>query len=239
MTGLTLETSVTNKENINIRSHFALSSHMFTFTYRREDESLSSSTSDLSYVITHCCVPASSSYCTNSAPHTHTHGNQSINQSNPHKAAHGLKAKHGPGEAHPSATSRVANPALYDTFSESRVNESATVNQWIWMTATQTQSHSPSPTVFTKRHISVLLQVIFEGHWHWNWQTDTHVACMCVMCSIYKYSCIIKQQTGGWPVRGFVPVCGFARIWLTDWLTGGVSVRAGILVRISQYVSRR
>jgi len=36
---------------------------------------------------------------------------QSINQSNPHKAAHGHKATHGPGEAHPSATSRVANPA--------------------------------------------------------------------------------------------------------------------------------
>jgi len=38
-------------------------------------------------------------------------GDQSINQSNPHKAAHGHKATHGPGEAYPSATSRVANPA--------------------------------------------------------------------------------------------------------------------------------
>ena len=36
---------------------------------------------------------------------------KSINQSNPHKAAHGHKATHGPGDAHPSATSRVANPA--------------------------------------------------------------------------------------------------------------------------------
>jgi len=39
--------------------------------------------------------------------------NQSINQSksNPHEAAHGHKATHGPGEAHLSAISRVANPA--------------------------------------------------------------------------------------------------------------------------------
>jgi len=37
--------------------------------------------------------------------------NQSINQ-NPHKATHGHRAKHGPGEADPSATTRVANPAF-------------------------------------------------------------------------------------------------------------------------------
>jgi len=37
--------------------------------------------------------------------------NQSLNQSNPNKAAHGHNATHGPGDAHSRATSRVANPA--------------------------------------------------------------------------------------------------------------------------------
>jgi len=57
----------------------------------------------------------------------------SINQSNPHnKAAHGHKATHGPGEANPSATSRVANPASRSDAASVRVGAYIYVYEYIW-----------------------------------------------------------------------------------------------------------